>query len=200
MDITDSEISGSTNFIVTDSLDTSNTDSSEASPRWVFLEDYTWLGDGGANLWNVGSNWQGGVVPGSGDVARFLGPISTEDCNIDATVNVQGLTIDGEYTGTIIQNANNITVGASDWVQAGGIFTGSANNITLNDDFNMSGGTFNAGGQTMNVSGDWTSTAGAFNAGTSTIVFEGSADATVSSGTMEFNDVIFNSVNRIIVT
>ena len=87
LDVKDSNnISGTTvNCFIQCTDSTGNTD-------WDFgasLTDYMWIGDGGSNLWNLGSNWSGGSVPSGGsNVAIFTGTVSNEPSNVDVAVDV----------------------------------------------------------------------------------------------------------------
>ncbi|MFH1022688.1 MAG: FN3 associated domain-containing protein, partial [Planctomycetota bacterium] len=141
--------------------------------NWVFAgaDPYRWTGGGADENWTTGANWEGGTAPGSSYTATFDGTTS-KNCAINANLNVAGIAIQSDYLGTITQGSGKtITVGASDFTQASGTFTGSADSITFNGSFTLSGGTFNAGNQTITAKKDWTCSGGTLDAGTSTVVF-----------------------------
>ncbi|MFH1024237.1 MAG: FN3 associated domain-containing protein, partial [Planctomycetota bacterium] len=141
--------------------------------NWVFAgaDPYRWTGGGADENWTTGANWEGGTAPGSSHTATFDGTTS-KNCAINANLNVAGIAIQSDYLGTITQGSGKtITVGASDFTQASGTFTGSADSITFNGSFTLSGGTFNAGNQTITAKKDWTCSGGTLDAGTSTVVF-----------------------------
>src|SRR3990167_5972363 len=134
----------------------------------------TWDGGGGNANWNTSANWSGDVAPGTSDIANFDNTCAS-NCSptINVAISVAGINMDALYTGTITQSTTNtITVGTSNWVQAGGTFTGGTGAITLNGTFTLSGGTFTAGNQMITTSKDWTYTAGTIDPGTSTVLFD----------------------------
>ncbi len=122
----------------------------------------TWQGDVDNN-WSTDLNWNGDSAPGSGDVATFDGTGNVA-CTIDATIDVSGIDINSGYTQTITQATGvDITIGAGNYDQADGTFTGSStvgDDIDLNGNFVLSSGTFTNTGGTMNIAGAWTHTAG----------------------------------------
>jgi hypothetical protein len=105
----------------------------------------TWTNGGGDNNWNTAANWSTGAVPGARALAIFSAS-NTANCTINATVNVAGIQIASGYTGTITQNnSETITIGTSNYSQAGGTFAGSSNTgdvIVDNGNFSLTGGTF----------------------------------------------------------
>jgi len=150
----------------------------------------TWTNGSGDGLWSTAGNWQGGVVPATGDIAVFNSS-ATDNCAIDANISVKGINIVNGYTGTITQNATKtITVGTEGFVQASGTFTGADGGITLNGAYTLSGGTFNAGSQTITANNNWTYSSGTFDAQTSTVSLGGTWAGTIAvSGSQTFNNM-----------
>lgn len=112
--------------------------------------DFNWTGAGGNSNWNTAGNWQGGVVPGAGDVVAFQDSTCGGTCqaSINVSSSVRGVRMYGTYTGTITQSSGaTLTVGAKSWTQLGGTFSGGDSNITVNlpaisGKFSVTGGTF----------------------------------------------------------
>ncbi len=99
---------------------------------WSFVvpPNFTWIGDGADTNWLTTGNWQGGVVPGGANTAIF-DDNSSKNAAINTNANVAGLHIDAGYKGTVTQGAaNTVTVGAFNYSQADGTFTGSSAAIT----------------------------------------------------------------------
>jgi hypothetical protein len=135
-----------------------------------------WDGGGPNNNWSEPLNWSGDIVPGSVDVAVF-DSTSSKDATIDVNVNVAGINIAAGYSGTITQAAGvNLTVGTSDFTQAGGTFNGGSGTTTFGDRFNQTGGTFIATSGNTILNGDFASdfikSGGTFDANGGTIVFD----------------------------
>lgn len=145
----------------------------------------TWDGGGADANWNTAANWSGDTVPTSSDVASFDGTCVS---NCSPTVNVSlsgatapaGINMASDYAGTITQSSTfTITVGASNWVQAGGTFTGGSGAITINGTLTISGGTFTSTTGTLTISGTASSAAtlfthtagGTFNHNNGTVYF-----------------------------
>ena len=140
--------------------------------NWVFgTPAFTWIAATPGN-WSSAANWQGGVAPGTGNVAVFRGDVSNQPCTIDTQVNVAGVSITTSYSSTLTQGASTVTIGSSGWTQAGGTFTGYAtdatHNISVSGPFTLNGGTFTSTAGTLQVSGNWAQTGGSFvhNSGT----------------------------------
>ncbi|MCB0479640.1 MAG: hypothetical protein KDC84_15845, partial [Crocinitomicaceae bacterium] len=130
----------------------------------------TWTNGNTTNLWSDPLNWSSGTIPGAADVATF-NATSVANCNLDVVANVAGFNIQAGYTGIITQNAGiTITIGSSNFSQAGGTFTGGNSNIDINSgSFSLSGGSFLSTTATLFVGGTFsanttlfTHTAGTF--------------------------------------
>src|SRR3989338_11644452 len=97
----------------------------------------TWDGGGvGDTNWGTCANWSDDTCPTSSDVATF-DATSTNNVTIAVTLSGStapaGIDINTGYTGIITQNAGvSITVGASNYDQADGTFTGGDSAITIN--------------------------------------------------------------------
>ncbi len=113
----------------------------------AFNAAYVWDGGGGDALWSTDANWSSDIEPTSLDTATFDNTCVT-NCNptIDVDVSVAGLTMTSGYSGTIRMNdGTNLTVGSSDFSQAGGTFVGGTGTTTFSSaDFTISGGTYYA--------------------------------------------------------
>ena len=172
--------------------------------NWINAANISWTNGNATGIWSDNANWSGGTKPGSGDVAIFDGT-STANCTIDEIINVQGISINSGYTGTITQNTGfTITIGSSGFSQADGVFTGGDSNIDINSGvFSISGGTYTATSAVMFIGNTFGSnvnifsqTAGIFNHNNGTINididFSGCATRTatlVSTSTQFFNFV-----------
>ena len=145
-----------------------------------------WVGDTSPAAWNdithwssanggAGSTCDGGVVPGSDDIATFTSA-NTNSANVDVAVNVKGIAINAGYTGTISQDAGQtVALGTSGFVQAAGIYS-STESITI-------------------TAGPFTKTGGTFSEGFGTITFAGGA-STLSANTQTFNNFIINKTHQ----
>lgn len=106
---------------------------------------FTWTGSGGDDNWSTGANWFGNAAPTNTDIALFSAVCGISGCvvNIDSAIDVDGINIDASFAGSIVQQSGQtITVGAGDYSQAAGTFTGSDASITLGGNFTLAGGTF----------------------------------------------------------
>ena len=132
-----------------------------AAPPAAPLAVVTWNGAGGTTNWSEPANWSGNALPTSVDVATF-DVTSVKICTIDMFVDVQGIDIQGTYTGTISQGANKIIVGSGNFSQAGGTFTGGTDRIDVKANFSVSGGTFTSTSGQLQVAGAFSHTGGPF--------------------------------------
>ena len=156
-----------------------------------------WVATSSGN-WNSTANWS--TVSGGGGGASV--PVSTSDaifdgnrngdCNIDAVVNVKGVIISG-YSGTIVQGSNAITIGADNFTQSSGIFTGSGtgSGITVNGSYILGGGVFVSTSGTFAVSVDFTKYNGIFTHNNGTVAFGWFGLGVITTGGTTFNNVIF---------
>ncbi|MCB0390695.1 MAG: hypothetical protein KDD58_05375, partial [Bdellovibrionales bacterium] len=177
---------------ISDVAGNTNTSSSSSTDNSVnYLPNlFLWIGGVDSN-WSTNGNWSGGTAPGNSDVATFDNSCGA-NCNVtvDSNIDVAGVDIKASYTGTITQgNGNTITIGSSNWTQAGGTFTGGDATSPMNiHEFSLSGGVFNAPASTLHIgyllgvgSTDNTDgfiiTGGTFNAGTGTVKFAANSAA-----------------------
>jgi len=145
----------------------------------TFGANITWNNFSGNYDWNTPGNWSTGVVPGPADVAIFNGT-STDNCNLNANVNVRGVSITAAYSGTITQQGTNtITIGISNYAQAGGIFMGGTGTITFDStaSFTLTGGAFTSTSGDLIITGNRAAnqtivnyTAGTFNHNNGTFI------------------------------
>lgn len=138
------------------SLNNTGWDFSQAGPLWTNTS--------GNSLWSDADNWDGGFLPGPGDIVRFTG--TSSDAFVDTLFGaaIGGILLDSGYAGTVTLERD-LTV-AGDVVLRGGILAG--------------------GSQTLTVSGDWIRDGGAFQYDTSTVVFDDASRISVISGDNTF--------------
>lgn len=163
-----------------------------AGPLVTRAATITWTAPGAGN-WSTGSNWSGGVAPGSGDTALFSAS-STQNATIDTSVTVGAVQIVSGYTGTISQGSGNVltVTSTAGFSQAAGTFTGSNANIVVgNGPFSLSGGTFTSTNATLQVGGNWTFSGGTFNNSSGTVMFP--ATLTVNGSSTFYNLSFSNS-------
>jgi hypothetical protein len=135
------------------------------SRAWQLAADASlyWIGaSGGSN--NTASNWSttdptgcsgtaSSAAPGVSDIIIF-DPDCDNNMALDVSENVAGVSFVVDYTGTVTQAAGvTLTVGLSDYIQAGGTFVGGDSAITLSDAFTQSGGVFKATSGTTQIAG-----------------------------------------------
>ncbi len=152
-----------------------------------FATNRTWVATSNSN-WNNSANWSPAAVPGSSDIAIFSNS-SVFNCSIDAAVNVAGIQINAGYTGTVSQNAQTITFGASGFTQAAGTFTGGTVAINGSGTFSLSAGTFTSTSGVFTQTASFTVSGGTFNHNNGSFVFNGGLTIT---GTISFYNVSFN--------
>jgi hypothetical protein len=166
-----------------------------------------WTGNASPDTkWSTAGNWCGtiattantagacpGAVPTASDLAVFNSMCTSCDATVDAAASMLGMQMQTGYTGTITQNAFNMTVGLSGWTQNACTFIGTndnTKNITVTGDFIISAGT------------SFTSTRGSLLLGqTSGWVFGSPKTYTIdgtfvhNSGTVEFTTVFSSGAN-----
>ncbi|MFA6475594.1 MAG: hypothetical protein WCV88_05365, partial [Patescibacteria group bacterium] len=168
----------------------------------------SWDNSGGDGLWSNCTNWVGDVCPGVGNIATFDPAVSDTPSTIDAGGtfggSIAGVNILTGFTGTITQ-ARSLTLASSGWTQAGGVFTGASQDITINSSgpFALSAGTFTSTSGNFQTTGNFTiSGTGSFEPSTGTVTISSFStnSATydvVSSET--FNNFIINSTNALVI-
>ncbi|MBI4397844.1 MAG: filamentous hemagglutinin N-terminal domain-containing protein, partial [Candidatus Omnitrophica bacterium] len=73
---------------------------------WDFSQSGpSWIGSNTSQLWSLYSNWNGGFVPGAGDIATFSG-LATSNTVLDQNTTIAGLTLSSDFTRTLSLNAN----------------------------------------------------------------------------------------------
>jgi hypothetical protein len=144
-----------TDFAATDSFTYTVSDgrggTDTATVTVTYQIPFTWTGNGSDANWTTAGNWQGGVVPGSGNIAYFNNSCTTVcDPVQTANISIGGVRINSSYTGTIAQATGfTWTIGNSGWTQRAGTFTGANANITVGN-YGTSGGIFTLIGGTFN--------------------------------------------------
>jgi hypothetical protein len=100
---------------------------------------------GGGN-WHSGSTWVGGVVPSASDDA-----VITPAVNVDSTISIQGLTINGGgtfFVGAALNASGDLTLNGTATVQQGA-------NVTIGGNLNISSGTtYDPSCNDVSVTGD----------------------------------------------
>ncbi|MCB0361362.1 MAG: cadherin-like domain-containing protein [Bdellovibrionales bacterium] len=143
---------GSDSFTYT--IDDGNSGQDTATVQLIVVDNFTWIGTGGNNLWTNGSNWCGNIVnqncsggsaPGNLDLARFNSScLNNCEVTINASINIFGIIMQDSFSGTIEQGSGSMMILGSDgFTQRGGSFIGSDANITLTEGlFSLIGGSF----------------------------------------------------------
>ena len=110
---------------------------------------YTWTG--GTSSFTTPTNWSPNGTPGSIDDVIFNGT-SSANCNFDADVSINNITITSGYGGTIDALATLPTIN-SNFSQAGGTFISTSANMDVLGNISFTGGTFthNSGDVTIYV-------------------------------------------------
>ena len=119
----------------------------------------TWNGGGADAYWTDASNWVGGVVPGSGDIAEFNDTcVSNCDVAINASTTVLGISVSSTFRGSITQDSgSSLAIGSS------GFYMDGPNNGTFNGTASSPSGTYYGKGK-------WGPFAAFFNGGNDTVV------------------------------
>jgi hypothetical protein len=143
--------------------------------------------------WKAKANWSttstglgGATVPGASDTAYFTSS-RTGQCNVDSLVNVRRLEM-GSGCGTVVQNANAVTIGTSGAVLAGGTFTGGSSAFTCNGSLTISGTAFTSTSNTLTCVGNFTLSSGSFANNSGTVLF---TTSNTIAGTIVFNNLTF---------
>lgn len=159
-----------------------------------------WTGRGPNSKWSTARNWSGKKVPGKSDTATFSGK-GTGNCTIDTDIDVAGIAINKDYTGTITQApGKTVTVGASNFDQAAGTFNGGDSTIDIKGTFTLSGGSFTATSGTMSVMRDMTVSGGTFGHNSGGITYYHNLHGTVDIGKTVLNDVVIDKADTYSIT
>jgi len=111
------------------------------------VDDYIWTGEAEDDLWSSGRNWRGGAPPGADDVALFDDTCVNCNAVVDMNVNIKGIHMSAEYSGTVAQTENfNLTIGSENWIQNNGTFVGGNGTVDVNGNFYLHNGSFTAPG------------------------------------------------------
>ncbi|OQB06345.1 MAG: Fibronectin type III domain protein [bacterium ADurb.Bin212] len=180
------------NIVATNSIDSGN------NTGWDFssspLATNNWIADTDSN-WNNTANWSLSHVPTSGERAYFNSS-HLGNCNIDTSINIAGLLI-SDYTATITQNSNSITIGTSAFIQNSGTFTGGDAAIGFSGDGSdlvINSGSFTATSGTMTFASmaKFIHSGGTFSHNSGTVVFSGTSSATLASIDIPNNGIFYN--------
>ena len=90
---------------------------------------------------NLASSWSGGVVPGAGDVARWVGLAGANSALLGGNISVQGITIGTTGGAVAIGGSDTLTLGSS-----GIDMSGADQDLTISSNLALA-----RGGQTWNV-------------------------------------------------
>lgn len=121
-----------------------------------------WVGVSATDNWNDTANWStssggggGASIPGSSDIAIFDSG-NTNNCDIDTSVDVDGLELQSGYTGTVDCQANAVTIDSFKLQDASATFVASSGTTVIVDLFDYDAGTFthNSGRLKFQKSGD----------------------------------------------
>ncbi len=154
VDVSNSEAS-SNDIVAQKSVDNTNTDSSEASPHWVF--GTTWTGNAGTSDWDTSGNWTNGI-PDSTTKTFIADPGSDPDPVMNVNGDTETLVV--EASGNLDLNGKTLTVHA---------------NVKINDTTALLD--MSTDGSDLKVKGDWINNgdATAFNQGTQAVTFDAAA-------------------------
>jgi hypothetical protein len=153
--------------------------SSATQAETLTTNPYIWTGGGANALWATAANWSGGAAPGSGNTAVFKGSTCSSNCSptIGASINIKGIRMASDYTGTITQSAGKtVTVGSIGWAQLGGTYVGSSS------------------GDAITIGGNYIlQSPGSFVATGTSLVFTNSyATPAITPGNVTYNNVTFS--------
>jgi hypothetical protein len=155
----------------------------------------TWTGAAADNLWSSSGNWTNNTIPGASDIAIFNNSVCVGancDAQINSNLSVRGINMMANYLGVLTQNASRtLTIGAGNYLQAGGTFSGGDSGITSNGAWALSGGTFTSTSQTLRFNSNMTVTgAPVFSHNNGTIEFYNSiATTSITPGSVVLNNV-----------
>jgi len=163
------------------------------SNTFAAATDRYWVGGANASI-NTTDSWslsaggsKGASIPTTTNAVFFTSDVVT-NATIDVNWSVLGISIASGYSGIITQNATIVvTVGASNYSQAGGTWTATTGTFDDNGTFTLSGGTFTPPTTANTYASNFTiSGTGNYNIGAAVITtFDGSGNSTVTkSGTV----------------
>jgi hypothetical protein len=144
-----------------------------------------WQANAPSDLASDAANWEGGVLPSSGDDLSFPA----------------GAAVSWDLTNVIPRNVTsqaNVSLKApflitGDFTVSGGSFGGNSNVISVGGSVILSGGTCSFAGSSINVSHDWKFSGGAADLTAATISFTGSDDKTIYSSGNNFGSLSVNA-------
>jgi hypothetical protein len=180
------------NIVATNSINSGN------NTGWDFssspLTTNNWIADTDSN-WNNTANWSLSHIPTTEERAYFNSS-HLGNCNIDTSINIAGLLI-SDYSGTITQNSNSITIGTSAFTQNSGTFAGGDGAIDFSGDGSdlvINGGTHTTTSDTLTLgtSSDFIQTSGSFVHNGGTVVSTGVSSTIDVPTTGTFNNITVN--------
>ena len=157
-----------------------------SSPEVAEAASIVW--NGGTGVWSTGTNWVGGVAPGSADTATFSG--STTACSITSPVSVAAIAI--SVGVTITQTAGISVTTSGNFTQSAGTFVGASSGtstISVGGNFSLSNGTFTSTSWRLLVSGGFSITGGTFNHNGGWIDLNSTSSQTFATNGATFNTV-----------
>lgn len=108
---------------------------------------YTWTG--ATTSFSTTTNWSPNGLPSPGDDIVFDGSISSSNCNVDMAVDVDLITIQNGYSGTI--NGQSQSFLCTGFSQSSGTFISTDQSLDVAGDFIFSGGTFSHNNGTVAI-------------------------------------------------
>ncbi len=127
---------------------------SQGNTGWEFA-GAVWTGNGNNSNWSNGSNWNGGWVPGVGDLVRFTAGAGSSTVDVSFGGSIGGLKLEAGYNGTVTLGRS-LTV-EGNYEQNAGTFDARDQVLTVHGSFTVSAGTYKmAILNTMNVTGEFT--------------------------------------------
>lgn len=162
---------------------------SQVNRYWVAAALSNWSN---RSSWSVSPGGQGGAtVPSSSDAVVFDGA-NDGACAIDATVNIASLTVNPEYTGSITQGAQRITINEEATLE-GGAFIGGSVPIHVYGDLAINGTAFLSSSDTLDLKSNFTLDAGSFEHNDGIVKFSGTTAGSPQliggSSSIGFNDI-----------
>ena len=151
------------------SLNNTGFDFSQAGPVWI--------GSSNSLYWSDPNNWNGGFIPGSGDIVTFSSESPSSIIDSGFQGSIAGLTLSSDFNSTINLQTN----------------------LNISGNLYISGGTFSANAHTLQIGGNFSTAGGTFDAGTSTVTFVDNSRTSQISGNNTFYNFTVTTPEKYIV-